>query len=74
MNLWYIVSDITPVDEWGDELENCTQYQFDQFHSQVEALKYIQYIKGKKKKKPILALVDWTNEFWQLFYKNKQII
>lgn len=74
MNLWYIVSDATPIDEWGDELYNYTQYEFDQFSSQEDASKHIKNIKGKKSKKPIIALVDWKAEFWELFYKTKQTV
>lgn len=74
MNLWYIVSDVTPVDEWGDALDEVTQYSFDQFTTRNEAYQYVQHINRKKSKKPIIALVDWSNDFWNIIYKKKQRI
>lgn len=71
MNLWYTISNAVHFDELGEEEEGDV-YEFEQFETKEQAEHHIPRIRGKFKSKPIVATVEWTEEFWQKFYAEKK--
>jgi hypothetical protein len=70
MNIWYTISDIVDPDLYEDlEVEG---YEFEQFSSRKEAYSNIPRIRSKFYSKPVVATVDWTDEFWKKIYKERQ--
>lgn len=70
MNVWYTIYDEISIDEFGDETGN--HYEFSQFETRELALKHVPKIRGKFKAKPIIATVEWTEEFWKKFYSERK--
>jgi hypothetical protein len=74
MNVWYTVSDVVSLNQFGEESGPLSVYAFDRFETKEEAEENIPKVRGRFRAKAIIATVEWTPQFWKQFYEEKKPI